>query len=85
MDIHCNAGVTTTNMVGDLHGYGTVWYHPNRIANILSLSHIKKNGCKVTYNSSDKNEFHVLKLDGKTWVFKESEHGLFYMDASLKQ
>ena len=39
----------------------------------------------MTYNSSDKNEFHVLKLDGNMQVFKESEHGLFYMDASLKQ
>ena len=28
MDIHCNAGVTSTNMVGDLPGYGTVWHHP---------------------------------------------------------
>ena len=25
MDIHCNAGVMSTNMVGDLKGYGTVW------------------------------------------------------------
>ena len=66
MDIHCNAGVTTTNMVGDPRGNGTVWYHPNGIANILSLSCVKKNGCKVMYNSSDKNEFHLLKLDGKT-------------------
>ena len=26
MDIHCNAGVTSTNLVGDLPGYGTVWF-----------------------------------------------------------
>jgi hypothetical protein len=38
MDIHCNAGVATTNMVGELAAYGTVWYHPSGIANILSLS-----------------------------------------------
>jgi hypothetical protein len=38
MDIHCNAGVTSTDMVGDLPGYGEVWYHPNGIANILSLT-----------------------------------------------
>jgi hypothetical protein len=37
MDIHCNAGVTRTNLIGDLPGYGQVWYHPNGIANILSL------------------------------------------------
>ena len=27
MDIHCTAGNTTTKMIGDLKGYGTVWYH----------------------------------------------------------
>jgi hypothetical protein len=40
MDIHCNAGVTTTNRVSNLPGYGTVWYHPNGIANILFLSRV---------------------------------------------
>jgi hypothetical protein len=25
------------NMIGDLPGYGTVWYDPKSIANILSL------------------------------------------------
>jgi hypothetical protein len=38
MNIICNAGVTRTNMVGDLEGYGTVWYNAKGIANILSLS-----------------------------------------------
>ena len=40
LNIHCNAGVATTNMIGDLKGYGTVWYHPRGIANILSLSRV---------------------------------------------
>jgi hypothetical protein len=45
MDIHCNAGVTSTNLVGgDLPGYGEVWYNPNGIANILSLSRVKERG-----------------------------------------
>jgi hypothetical protein len=42
MDIHCNAGVTSTNLVGNLPGYGTVWCHPNGIANILSLNKVKE-------------------------------------------
>jgi hypothetical protein len=37
MDIHCNAGVTSTNLIGDLKGYGPVWYHPNGIANMHPL------------------------------------------------
>jgi hypothetical protein len=43
MDIHCNAGITSTNLIGDLPGYGKVWYHPNDIANILSLARVKEN------------------------------------------
>ena len=42
MDIHCNAGVTSTDLVGNLPGYGTVWYHPDGIANILSLARVKE-------------------------------------------
>jgi hypothetical protein len=35
MNIRCNAGVTRTNMIGDLPGFdGKVWYNPNGIANI---------------------------------------------------
>jgi hypothetical protein len=40
MDIHCNAGVASMNLLGDLPGYRTVWFHPNGIANILSLAHM---------------------------------------------
>ena len=36
MRIHCNAGSHLTNYIGDLPGYGTVWYNPMAIANILS-------------------------------------------------
>ena len=33
---------TTTNLVGDLSGYGTVWFHARGISNILSLSKLGK-------------------------------------------
>lgn len=42
MDIHCNAGIASTNLIGDLPGYGRVWYHPDGIANILSLARVKE-------------------------------------------
>jgi hypothetical protein len=31
LDIHCTAGITITRMIGELKGYGTVWYHPEGI------------------------------------------------------
>jgi hypothetical protein len=81
MKIHCNAGVATTNQVGDLDGYGTVWYHPNGIANILSLSRVREHGYRVTYDSEDGNKFTVHKNDGSSpRIFRESERGLYYMD-----
>ena len=41
LHIRCNAGVKTKTMRGNLSGYGPVWYFPNGIANILSLSNVK--------------------------------------------
>ena len=80
MSIHCNAGVATTNLIGNLPGYGTVWYHPKRIANILSLSRVKEHGYRVTYDSDGGNSFSVHKSDGTVRVFKESNRGLYYLD-----
>ena len=45
MNIRYNAGLTRNNMVGKLDGYGTVWYNPKGIANILSLSQVEKKHC----------------------------------------
>ena len=40
--MHCNSGVKIVDRVGDLPGYGTVWYEPTGIANILSMSRATK-------------------------------------------
>lgn len=82
MRIHCNAGVASTNMVGELAGYGTVWLHPDGIANILSLSRVKEHGYRVTYDSDGGNKFIVDKPDGSTRVFKQSGRGLYYLDTN---
>jgi hypothetical protein len=41
MTINCNAGGAATDQVGELAGYGQVWYHPKGIANILSLARVR--------------------------------------------
>ena len=41
--VHCNSGVKVVDRVGDLPGYGTVWYELTGIANILSMSRATKN------------------------------------------
>ena len=81
MYIHCTAGVTRTNLVGELPGYGTVWFHPDGIANILSLSRVKTK-YRITFDSDANNEFIVHKPDGSTRNFRESSRGLYYHDTS---
>jgi hypothetical protein len=83
MNVRCNAGVQTTNMVGDLLGYGTVWYDLGAIANILSLKCIQ-NKYKVQYQSDDCPMFVVTKPNGDVLRFMESNNGLYFMDIKEK-
>ena len=80
MTIHYNSGNTSINLIGKLPGYGTVLYHPNGIANILSLSIVKER-YKVTFDSTQTNRFIVYKdwcQQMSLWVIKK---WLYYLDA----
>ena len=80
MRIHCNAGSRLTHLIGDLPGYGTVWYDPKAIANILSLRRVRDK-YRITYDSKYQ-QFVVTKPCGKEFVFKESDGGLHYLDTT---
>ena len=80
MNVQCNAGVTRTNMVGELNGYGTVWYNPKGIVNILLLSQVEKKH-RVAYDSTASKAFVVHKSDGSEHRFEQAKSGLFYMNA----
>ena len=54
IQVHCNSGVKTVDRVGDLPGYGTVWYEPTGIANILLMSRAKKE-FRVVFDSKGRN------------------------------
>eukprot|EP00957_Ditylum_brightwellii_P052682 3993788-Ditylum_brightwellii.AAC.1 len=62
---------STTNMIGDLSGFGAVWYYEKGIANVLLLAKVAKM-FKVTYNSSDGQGFVIHKPDGTSCCFKRS-------------
>ena len=83
MRIHCNAGSRLTTLIGDLPGYGTVWYDPMAIANILSLRQVRKQ-YHVMYNSTH-HKFVVTKPSGKEFTFRESEGRLHYLDTTGPQ
>ena len=52
--VHFNSGVKVVDRVGDLPGYGTVWYEPTGIAKILSMSR-SMNKIQVVFNSEGEN------------------------------
>jgi len=58
-----------------------VWYHPDGIANILSLNNVK-NKYKVTYDSELDDGFIVHKGNGSQHVFKPFKKGLYYSDVT---
>ena len=76
-------------MIGGLPGYGTVWYDPNSIANILSLCHVASK-YHVMYDSQgggpNPNDpdgggsFVVTKPNGTVFEFKASPGGLYFLD-----
>ena len=83
MRIHCNAGSRLRNYVGDLPGYGTMWYDPKAIANILSLRRVCDR-YHLSYDSVDQ-QFIVTKPCRKEFVFKESDSGRHYLDTTCPE
>ena len=66
-------------MIGFLGGYGWLWYYLYRIADILSLVHMKNKSC-ITFDSAADNEFHVHLGNNRVQSFRESKKGLYYSD-----
>jgi len=81
--LHCNAGKAFVTQKGDLKGYGTIWYYPKGIANILSLHKVQEK-YKVTYDSSTMAGFLVHKSDGTNCMFKPSKRGYSSLMLSVK-
>jgi hypothetical protein len=81
LTLHCNTGTMYISKKGDLKSYGTIWYHLDGIANILSLNNIKKK-YKVTYDSELDDSIMVHKWNGSQCIFKPSKKGLYYSEVT---
>ena len=81
--VHCNSRVKIVDRVGDLPGYGTVWYKPTRIANILSMSRAKNN-FPVVFNIEGRICFRMVILDREV-SFHLSPNGLYYFDTADRE
>ena len=52
LQVYTNTGTSVINEIGDLPGVGSVWVHPNGIANILSFHKLQNNNLfEIDYNS----------------------------------
>jgi hypothetical protein len=65
---------------GDLLGYGTVYYHPDVAANILSFFNMTKRFKSVTYDNEKEDAFLVQRDDKSIMKFRPSTEGLYYYD-----
>ena len=77
--IHTNGGHKDVDMIGDLAGFGEVWYHPKSLANILSLAAVRKI-CRITMDTRNEAALVVHKHNGTELKFYEHFNGLYYHD-----
>ena len=76
--MHCNAGSTKTDLVGDLGGM-TVHHNPNSIANVLSLKSVAAKH-RVTYDSEDRGGVFKVHTPNGVVEFMPTPRGLHYID-----
>ena len=74
----------TTNLQGDIPGYGTVWFHPVGIVNILSLSKVAEKYC-ISCNSTCDNKFLIYLPRVEVRSFMQCERGIFCSELAAGQ
>jgi Zinc knuckle len=77
--IYSNGGHQDTHLVGDLPGFGQVWFNESLMANFLSLAEVLKI-CRVAMDTSKAAEIVIYKHNGTKLKFVESGKGLYYYD-----
>jgi hypothetical protein len=71
------------NHIGDLLGYGSVYFHPDVSENIISFHHLAKRFKSVSYNNRIKDAFIVTRDDNSMMDFVPSAEGLYHCDFNL--
>ena len=81
LHLSCKSGTIPVNKVGDLPGYGHVWYHPKVIANILGIPNVADNDKYwFRYDSQESNYFIITCIkDGKDTCFCRAPRGLHWI------
>ncbi len=77
--LHTNGGPQLSRMVGDVKNFGTVWYNPSSLANILSLAEVRKM-CRIIMDTNVEAALIVHHTNGTMMKFQEFSSGLYYHD-----
>jgi hypothetical protein len=80
--VRANGGQIKYDHTGVLPGYGTVWYNPAGIANILSLGRVEDKGHSVTYS---KGQFTVTNKNFKNVTIFQKQGGLFIHQVASRE
>ena len=79
LTILSTCGKITTHWKVTLPDYGDLWYHPEVIANIHSLSQVSAK-YRVQLEIQSEYEFHAQLKDGRLRRFVQVPQGLYYSD-----
>lgn len=78
--VHTNGGTHTATQVGDVTNFGTVWYSPHSIANVLSFFQVQKRFRITIDTHSDDLAFNVHRPDGTIMRFFPLAPGIYAHD-----
>jgi len=76
-----NGGWQTSNHIGEVQNFGTIWYNPKSLANILSLAEVQHR-YRVTMDSALEASICVHWSDGTIVKFFKYASGLYYHDTA---
>ena len=79
LKVKTNGGVQTCTKIGEVKNFGTVWYDPKSLTNILSLAAVRKI-CRITMDSNIEPSLNVHRTNGTIMKFVEHTNGLYYHD-----
>ena len=74
-------GRVRLTQVGDLKNFGTIWYNPQSLANILSLADVRRQN-RVTMDTAVEPALIIHRKDGSEMKFLEYKTGLYYYDVA---
>ena len=81
LKVFTNGGTQLSTLIGDVRNFGTVWYNPHSLANIMSLAQVRRQ-CRVTMDTDIEPALHVHRNDGSIMTFREYASGLYFYDVA---